>query len=169
MPEFTFACTAGIVLPAVRARKFIQLQTLVVFPSAASVNTLNPLRLVDTQTAAITQLFAFSSNAFDGIEKLTALNLQVIKATLAENQALMAKALSSRPEELVALSASLAKPTAEKIAAYNRHVYEIMSGVQTALSATAPSQHQRYQRDAQEFAENIAKNASLGTSVVEAE
>ncbi|TDY20802.1 phasin family protein [Paraburkholderia sp. BL6665CI2N2] len=93
------------------------------------MNTLNPLRLADTQTAAVTQLFAFSSNAFDGIEKLTALNLQVIKATLAENQALMAKALSSRPEELVALSASLAKPTAEKITAYNRHVYEIMSGV----------------------------------------
>ncbi|PRY07917.1 phasin family protein [Paraburkholderia sp. BL25I1N1] len=133
------------------------------------MNTLTPLRLADTQTSAITRLFAFSSNAFDGIEKLTALNLQVVKATLAENQALMAKALSSRPEELFALSASLAKPTAEKIAAYNRHVYEIMSGVQTALSASAPSQYQRYQRDAQELAENIAKNASPGTSVVEAE
>ncbi|WP_168789884.1 phasin family protein [Paraburkholderia aromaticivorans] len=133
------------------------------------MNTLIPQRLADTQTAGITQLFALSSSAFDGIEKLTALNLQVVKATLAENQALMAKALSSKPEELFALSTSLAKPTAEKIAAYSRHVYEIMSGVQIALSATAPSQYQQFQRDAQGFVENLTKNASLGTNIVEAE
>jgi phasin family protein len=102
------------------------------------------------------RLFAFSSNAFDGIEKLTALNLQVVKATRAENQVLMARALSAKPEELVALSTSLPKPTAEKIAAYNRHVYEIMSGIQIALTGNAPSQ---YQRDAQGFVENLTRNA----------
>ncbi|MFL9932223.1 TIGR01841 family phasin [Paraburkholderia sp. RL18-103-BIB-C] len=133
------------------------------------MSTLIPQRLVDAQNTGIQQLFAFSSSAFDGIEKLTELNLQVVKATLAENQALMAKALAAKPEELIALSTSLAKPTAEKIAAYSRHVYEIMSGVQIALTATAPSQYQQHVRDAQGFVENLTKNASLGTNIVEAE
>ncbi|KAA0999989.1 phasin family protein [Paraburkholderia panacisoli] len=133
------------------------------------MSTLIPQCLVDAQNTGIQQLFAFSSTAFDAIEKLTELNLQVVKATLAENQALMAKALSAKPEELVALSTSLAKPTAEKIAAYSRHVYEIMSGVQIALTANAPSQYQQHVRDAQGFVENLTKNASLGTNIVEAE
>jgi phasin family protein len=139
------------------------------FLYGAFMSTLIPQRLVDAQSASIKQLFAFSSNAFDGIEKLTALNLQAVKATLAENQALMGKALSAGPEELVALSTSLAKPTAEKIAAYSRHVYEIMSGVQIALSATAPSQYQQHERDAQGFVESLTKSASLGTNIVDAE
>jgi phasin family protein len=112
------------------------------------MSTLFPEPLVEAQHTGIEQLFAFSSAAFEGIEKLTELNLQVVKATLAENQALMAKALAAKPEELIALSSSLAKPTAEKIAAYSRHVYEIMSGVQIALTENAPSQYQQYARDA---------------------
>jgi phasin family protein len=137
--------------------------------SGALMSTLIPQRLVDAQNTGIQQLFAFSGAAFDGIEKLTELNLQVVKATLAENQALMAKALAAKPEELIALSNSLAKPTAEKIAAYSRHVYEIMSGVQIALTENAPSQYQQYARDAQGFVENLTKSASLGTNIVEAE
>jgi phasin family protein len=125
--------------------------------------------LADAQSASVRRLFAFSSNAFEGIEKLTALNLQAVKTTRAENRALMASALSAKPEELVALSTSLGKPTAEKIAAYNRHVYEILSGVQIALTANAPSQYQQNERDAQGFGENLTKNASLGTNIVETE
>jgi phasin family protein len=131
------------------------------------MSTLIPQRLVDAQSASIKRLFAFSSNAFEGIEKLTALNLQAVKATLAENQALMASALSAKPEELVALWTSIAKPTEEKIAAYNRHVYEIMSGIQIALTANAPSQYQQHERDAQGFVENLTKNASLDTNIVD--
>jgi phasin family protein len=135
----------------------------------AFMSTPIPQRLADAQNARIKQLFAFSSNAFEGIEKLSALNLQAVKATLAENEALMARALSARPGELIALSTSLAKPTAEKIAAYNRHVYEIMSGIQIALSANAPSQYQPHERDAQGFVENSTKDASPGTNIIDAE
>ncbi|CAD6562002.1 hypothetical protein LMG27952_07651 [Paraburkholderia hiiakae] len=133
------------------------------------MSTLTPQHPVDAQNTGIQQLFAFSSTVLDGIEKLTELNLQVVKATLAENQALMARALAARPEELIALSTNLAQPTAEKIAAYSRHVYEIVSGVQIGLTATAPSQYQQYVRDAQGFVENLTKDASFGTSLVKAE
>jgi phasin family protein len=132
------------------------------------MSTLIPQHLVDAQTTAVRQLFAFLSAASDGIEKLTALNLQAVKVTLAENHALMAMALSAKPEELIALSTRLAKPTAEKFAAYSRHVYEIMMGVQRGLSASATSQYQQHRRDAEGFVDHL-KNASLGTNIVEAE
>lgn len=133
------------------------------------MSTLIPQQFLNAQNAGIQQLFAFSNKAFEGIEKLIALNLQVVNATLAENQALVAKALSSKPEELAALSASLAKPTAEKVAAYNRHVYEILSGVQGSLASAAQSRVQQYQRDAQGFVDGLTKNASAVPSIVVAE
>ncbi|MDR7010001.1 TIGR01841 family phasin [Paraburkholderia strydomiana] len=128
------------------------------------MNTVIPQQLVEAQTASVQQLFALSNSAFAGVEKLTALNLQAIKATLAENQALMTKALAAKPEELITLSASLAKPTAEKISTYSRQAYEILSGFQGGFSSTAQSQFQQYQRDAQGFVENLTKNASLRTN-----
>jgi phasin family protein len=134
--------------------------------SGALMSTPIPQQFVDAQNASVQQLFAFSNNAFEGIEKLTALNLQVVKATLAENQALFAKALSAKPEELLELSASLAKPTAEKFTAYNRHVYEILSGIQGGLTSTAQSRLQQYQRDAQGFVERLTKNAPPVPGVV---
>lgn len=133
------------------------------------MNTLIPQQFVQAQNASVQQMFAFSNRAFEGIEKLTALNLQVVRATLAENQALLTKALSARPEELVALATSLAKPTAEKVAAYNRHVYEILSGVQGGLSSTAQSRMEQYQRDAHGFVKSLTQNAHVVSNIVAAE
>ncbi|MGF6571612.1 phasin family protein [Paraburkholderia sp. GAS333] len=128
------------------------------------MSTLIPQHAVEAQ-ANIQQLFGFSTKVFEGFEKLTALNLQVFKATLAENHALAMKALSSRPDELFALSASLGKPTAEKCLAYGRHVQEIMADVQGGLTSASQSQLQRYQQDAKGFVADLTKAASAGTDV----
>jgi phasin family protein len=98
--------------------------------SGAVMSTLIPQQLVNAQSAGVQQVFAFATKAFDGIEKLVALNLQVVKATLAENQDIMTRAVSAKPEELFALSTSLVQPAAEKVASYSRHVYEILSAMQ---------------------------------------
>ncbi|WP_153041033.1 phasin family protein [Paraburkholderia monticola] len=51
----------------------------------------------------------------------------------------MTMALSAKPEELIALSTRLAKPTAEKFTAYSRHVYELCSPrIRTGLARHAP-------------------------------
>jgi phasin family protein len=130
------------------------------------MSTLIPQQFADGQNASVQQLFAFAGNAFNGMEKLTALNLQVVKATLAENQAILMKTLSARPDEVFALSTSLAKPTAEKVAAYSRHVFAILSDFQGGLSLTGQGQLQRYQRDAQRFVENVTQDTPPGTGVV---
>ncbi len=128
------------------------------------MSTLTPQQLVAAQQAGLETLFGLTTKAFEGIEKLVALNLQVAKATLAESQELATMALSAKsPSELFALSASLSQPAAEKMAAYGRQVHDIVSGVQGEFSATATAQFQQSQRDAQGFVESLAKNAPAGS------
>jgi phasin family protein len=122
------------------------------------MSTLIPQQLVGLRKPGVEQIFALSTAAFESIEKLVALNLQVVKATLAENQAIAMKALSAKPEELFELSTGLAKPTAEKMASYSRHVYGIMSEMQGELFSTVQSRIQQHQLDVQGFVENLTKN-----------
>ena len=127
------------------------------------MSTLIPQQLVNAQSTSAQQMFSFATSAFEGIEKMLALNLQVAKVTLAENQAIMTKALSAKPEELFALSTSLMQPAAEKVASYSRHVHEILSATQGQLTSATQAQLQQYQRAAQELVANLAKQAPLGS------
>lgn len=130
------------------------------------MSTLIPQQLVNAQNASIQQFFNFSATAFSGVEKLTALNLQVVKTTLAENQAILNRALSAKPEELFALSADLAKPTAEKVAAYSRQVFEILSGTQAEMSSAAQSQFEQSRDEAKGFATKLSKNMPLPDTII---
>jgi phasin family protein len=128
------------------------------------MSTVTPQQLIAAQQASLQSFFGFTNLAFASVEKLIALNLQVGKATLAETQEIAAKALSVKdPSELVALSASLSQPTSEKVAAYGRHVHEILSGAQAEFSSAATAQFQKTQKDAQGFIESLAKNAPAGS------
>jgi len=127
------------------------------------MSTLIPQQLVSVSSTGAQQVFAFAATAFDGVEKMAALNLQVVRVTLAENQAIMTKALSGRPEELFALSTSLMQPAAEKMASYGRHVHEILSGMQDQLTSATQAQLAQYQRDAQGLIANLAKQVPSGS------
>ncbi|WP_407670921.1 phasin family protein [Paraburkholderia franconis] len=81
------------------------------------------------------------NNSFAGVEKLASLNLQVFKSTLPENQEIAARALSAKdPQELFALQASQAQPTAGKVQSYLRHIYKIMSGTQAEFTMAFKAQ-----------------------------
>jgi phasin family protein len=128
------------------------------------MSTLIPQQLVAAQKVGLETLFGLTNKVFEGFEKLVALNLQVSKATLAESEEILAKGTSvNNPSELFAIPANLSKPLTEKVAAYGRHVREIVSGIQGEFSAVAAAQFQQHQRDAQGFVENLAKNAPAGS------
>lgn len=128
------------------------------------MSTLIPQQLVAAQQSGLESFFGVTNKVFEGFEKLTALNLQVVKATLAENQAILTKAVSvTAPGELIALQASLSQPTTEKVAAYARHVHEIVTELQADITAAVTAQGQQFQRDAQGFVENFKNNAPAGS------
>jgi phasin family protein len=128
------------------------------------MSTLIPQQLAAAQQSGLETFFGLTNKAFEGFEKLIALNLQVSKATLAENQEVLTKALSaSNPGELFALQAGFSQPATDKLAAYGRQVHEIISGVQSDITTTLAAQGEQFQRDAQGFVENLKKNAPAGS------
>ena len=111
---------------------------------------LTPEQIAAAQKTNLETLFGLTAKAFEGVEKLVELNLQVVKSTLAESQENAQRALSVKDaQELLALQASLAQPVAEKVLSYGRHVYEIASATQAEFARVAEAQYEEQNRKVQ--------------------
>ena len=100
-------------------------------------------QILAAQKANVETLFGLTNKAFEGVEKLVELNLQVAKAAMGEAAETTQAALSVKDaQELLALQAGLLQPAAEKAAAYSRHVYDIAAATNAEVAkvaeATAP-------------------------------
>src|SRR6202171_852363 len=123
-----------------------------------------PEQFAAANKAQFDTLFGLTNKAFEGFEKLIALNLQVVKSTLAEGQENAQRALSVKDaQELLALQASLTQPMAEKVLSYGRHLYEIASATQAEFSRVAEAQDEEQNRKVQALVDNVAKNAPAGS------
>ena len=114
--------------------------------------------------ANLETLFGLTNKAFEGVEKLVELNLQVAKATLAES-AESAKAVMSvkDAQELLALQASMLQPSAEKAAAYSRHLYDIATSTTSEFTKTAEAQMTELQKSFTGMVDGALKNAPAGS------
>src|SRR5580700_2473933 len=131
---------------------------------SVNMTLLTPEQFAAAQKANLETLFGLTTKAFEGVEKLVELNLQVVKSTLAESQENAQRALSAKgPQELLALQASLAQPVAEKALSYGRHLYEIASATQAEFARVAESQYEEQNRKVQALVDNVAKNAPAGS------
>ena len=125
---------------------------------------LTPEQVAAAQKANLETLFGLTSKAFEGVEKLVELNLQVVKATFAENVDNAKKALGAKDaQELLAIQASLVQPVAEKTLAYTRHLYEIASETQSEFTKVAEAQLAEGTKNVQALVDNFAKNAPAGS------
>ena len=114
--------------------------------------------------ANIEVLFGLTHKAFASVEKLAELNLQVAKATLAEAAETTQAVLSVKDaQELMALQAGMLQPTAEKAAAYSRHVYDIMAGASAELTNAAEVTMADSQKKVMSMVDTAVKNAPAGT------
>jgi phasin family protein len=121
-------------------------------------------QFVSTQKAAVESMFDLAGKAFEGVEKLVALNVQLGKTTLAEAAETVQAAMSVKDaQELFALQASLVQPSAEKAAAYGRQVYEIMAGTGAEFTKAAEGQVAEGQKKVLSLVDNAVKNAPAGT------
>ena len=94
-----------------------------------------PEQFAAAQKASMETLFGLTGKAFESVEKLVELNMQVAKASLAEAAETATAAMSVRDaQEFLTLQAGLLQPAAEKAAAYSRHLYDIMAGTQAEVS-----------------------------------
>lgn len=118
----------------------------------------------ETQLALIT---AMTNKAFDSVEKVIDLNMNVAKASLEESKANVQQLLSVKDaQEFFALSAAQVQPTAEKAIAYGRHLANIGSSAQAEFTKAAEAQITETNRKFIALVEEVSKNAPAGSENV---
>ena len=121
-------------------------------------------QFIAAHKANVETLFGLTNKAFEGVEKLVELNLQVAKTTLAEVADTAQAALSVKDaQELLSLQASLLQPSAEKAAAYSRHVYDILAGANAEVTKAAEATLAEGQKKVLALVDSAVKNAPAGT------
>ena len=116
------------------------------------------------QKANLETLFGLTNKAFEGVEKLVELNMQVAKTAMGEAADSAQAILSVKDaQELMALQSSLLQPSAEKAAAYSRHLYDIATATQAEVAKVAEVQVADVQKKFAAIVESAAKNAPAGS------
>ncbi len=114
--------------------------------------------------ANVETLFGLTTKAFEGMEKLVELNLQVAKAGMTEAAETAKASLSVKDaQELLALQAGLLQPAAEKAAAYSRHLYDIASGTSAEVGKIAEGKLAETQKSFMAVVDSAVKNAPAGS------
>ncbi len=123
-----------------------------------------PEQFAAAQKASMETLFGLTGKAFESVEKLVELNMQVAKASLAEAAETATAAMSVRDaQEFLTLQAGLLQPAAEKAAAYSRHLYDIMAGTQAEVSKVAEATLADSQKKVLALVDTAVKNAPAGS------
>src|ERR1700757_3907304 len=92
-------------------------------------------QVAETRKANLDLLFELSNKAVDGVEKLAALNMQTLRATLTGAFDLAQKSLSVRePQDWLALQNSVAAPMRDKVQTYSRQAFDIVSATQAEFA-----------------------------------
>jgi phasin family protein len=121
-------------------------------------------QMMAANKANIETLFGLTHKAFEGVEKLVELNLQVAKSSLAEAAETTKALLSVKDaQELLAIQAAMLQPSAEKAAAYSRHLYDIAAGTSAEVTKVAEAQIADAQAKVLAVVDTAVKNAPAGS------
>ena len=121
-------------------------------------------QIVTAQKSNLDSLFGLTAKAFEGVEKLVELNLQVAKAAMGEAAESTKAALSAKDaQELLALQSSLLQPAAEKAAAYSRHLYDIATATTSEMTKAAEATAADAQKKFMSVVDTAVKNAPAGS------
>jgi phasin family protein len=124
----------------------------------------NADQMMAAHKANLDTLFGLSTKAFESVEKLVELNMQVAKTTLSEAAESGHAMMSVKDvQELMALQASMLQPATEKAAAYSRHVYDIVSGASAEMTKTAEATMADSQKKMMTLVDSSVKNAPAGS------
>ena len=125
---------------------------------------LNTEQFAATNKANFETLMGMTAKAFEGVEQLTALNMQVVKASLDEATETGLAALSAKdPQALFALQATLLQPSTEKATAYGKQVSAIVAGIKADVEKVAGQQAAAAQSSFTALIEAAGKNAPAGS------
>lgn len=117
--------------------------------------------------AQLSMFANLTSKAFESVEKVVDLNLNIAKASL-EDSSIAAKQLlaAKDPQEFFSLTAAQAQPTAAKAIAYGRHLASIATSAQAEFTRAAEEQVAEAGRKVSALVDDVSKNAPAGSENV---
>lgn len=117
--------------------------------------------------AQLSILTALTTKAFESVEKVVDLNINVAKASLEDSSITARQLLSVKdPQEFFSLTAAQAQPTAAKAIAYGRHLAGIASSAQAEFTRAAEEQFAETGRKVSALVDDVSKNAPAGSENV---
>ena len=125
---------------------------------------LTPEQMMAAQKANMETLLGLTHKAFEGVEKLIELNMQLARAAVSDSAETAKAALSAKDaQQLLALQAELLQPAAEKAAAYQRSLYEIAQSTNAEWVKVAEAQMAQAQQNLNAMIDTATKGAPAGT------
>ena len=129
----------------------------------------------DQYTSASKAFFESQLEAFNaltaitvqGTEKIVGLNMAVAKASVEDSMTAAKDLLAAKdPQAFFALATAYAKPSAEKVADYSRHLTDIVSSTKAELAKVTDAQVAEAQSKVNDLVDSITKNAPAGSENV---
>ena len=124
----------------------------------------SPEQMFQLQKVALDTLQAMTLRSVEGFEKITELNIQAMKTSIAEsNDQIKALFSAKDPKAFGDMAMTGAQPAAEKAAAYTMHIYEIASQTGTDIAQLFEKQFADSNKQLAAAIEAMAKNAPAGS------
>ncbi len=113
-------------------------------------------QIASANKANLETLAQLSRKAFDGVEKLMELNLQVATTLMQENVAHMQDVSKAKDiKEYMGMQAHFVQPMAEKAMAYCRHFYSIANQTQTSINEVTKADMQKRTTEMQKLLSDL--------------
>ena len=123
-------------------------------------------QLTTAQKASAEVMMALLRTAFNGVERLTALNMaasrEFFNSTVANAQQLMA---AKDAGALTKLNSDLAKPNVDKLMEYSRNVYDLVSEMQKEVTSVVEAQFGTFTQNAANAVEKAKGAVPVGGDV----
>lgn len=125
-----------------------------------TIMALTPEQITAANKANMETLANLTRKAFDGIEKLLELNIQVAKTVMDEQVShIQSTANVKDAQELMSLQAKFVQPLAQKAISYGRHLHNIAYETQSALIETSKLDFQDRSKRIQSIISEMTSNA----------
>lgn len=123
-------------------------------------------QLTAAQKANADVLLTLVRTAFNGVERLTALNIAATREFFDNSVANTQQLLNVKdPSDVTKLNSELTKPNLDKWMEYSRNVYDLVAQVQKELTSAVETQYSSFTRNAASTVEKVSAGAPMGGDI----
>lgn len=128
---------------------------------------ITPEQIAAANKASVESLIGLAHTQFTAMQRLSALNFNVAKSAFEESVNFSKSLLGAKDAQAFAsLSATAAQPVMEKVTAYSRSVYEIVTQTNAEMKTFAEAQVGEFNKNIVGYLDQVSKNAPAGSDVI---